>query len=279
MTKPNHVRTREGHELFVRDWGSGPPILFLAGWSMTTDLWSEVMIPLVDRGFRVVAYDRRGHGQSSDPGFVDYDCLADDLAEIIEARGLEGCTAVAHSGAAGEVIRYTGRHRPSKIARAVFVGPQGPCVLQRDDNPDGVPPEMFEALMSHLKHDFLAWLDDNIEPFAPQASRRTLDALVLMVRGCSRQMGIDLQNVFARADLRAEAAALDLPVTVIHGDLDASAPIVRTGRRYAELIPGARLIVYEGAAHGLMITHARRLADDIVAAVQGSAARSRQGPG
>lgn len=267
MERSHYVITHDGHELFVCDWGSGPPILCLAGWCMTSDLWSEVMVPLVDRGFRAVAYDRRGHGRSSDPGFVDYDSLADDLGAVIEARNLQGCTVVAHSGAAGEVIRYITRHEPTGIARVVFVGAQGPCVLQREDNPDGLSPEMFEALMSRLKGDFLAWLDENVEAFAPQASRRTLDWVVLMVRGCSRQLGIDIQYIFAQADLRAEAASLALPVTIIHGDRDASAPIDRTARRYAALIPRAKLIVYEGAAHGLMLTHSRRLADDIIAAV------------
>ena len=271
MTKTDYVTTRDGRELFVRDWGSGSPILFLAGWSMTSDLWGELMVPLVDRGFRAVAYDRRGHGRSSDAGSVDYDSLADDLAEVIWARGLQGCTVVAHSGAVGEVMRCVARHGAEPIARAVFVGAQGPCVLQRDDSPDGLSPETFDTLMARLKGDYQAWLDENLEAFAPQASRRTLDWVYLMVRACSRQMGIDVQYVFAGADLRAEAAALDLPVTIIHGDRDASAPIDRTARRYASLIRGAKLIVYEGAAHGLMLTHAQRLTDDIVEAVRGTA--------
>jgi pimeloyl-ACP methyl ester carboxylesterase len=275
MTKTDFVTTRDGHELFVRDWGSGSPILFLAGWSMTSDLWGEVMVPLVDRGFRAVAYDRRGHGRSSEGGVVDYATLADDLAEIMWARDLRGCTVVAHSGAVGEVIRHVTRHGSAPIERAVFVGAQGPCVLERDDNPDGLSPGTFDTLMARLKGDYQAWLDENLEAFAPQASRRTLDWVYLMVRGCSRQMGIDVQNVFAGADLRAEAARLDLPVTIIHGDRDASAPIDRTARRYAENIPGAKLIVYEGAAHGLMLTHAPRLVDDIVEAVRGTATEPR----
>ena len=279
MTKTDYVTTRDGHELFVRDWGSGSPILFLAGWSMTSDLWGEVMVPLVDRGFRAVAYDRRGHGRSSDGGVVDYDSLADELAEVVWARDLRGCTVVAHSGAVGEVIRHVTRHGSAPIARAVFVGAQGPCVLQRHDNQDGLSPEAFDMLMARLKGDYQAWLDENLEAFAPQASRRTLDWVYLMVRGCSRQMGIDVQNVFAGADLRAEAATLDLPVTIIHGDRDASAPIDRSARRYAELIPGAKLIVYEGAAHGLMLTHAPRLVDDIIEAARETVTEPRPGRG
>jgi pimeloyl-ACP methyl ester carboxylesterase len=262
-----YVEIADGHQLFVRDWGSGSPILFLAGWCMTSMLWSEVMLPLSEGGFRTVAYDRRGHGWSSDPAKVDYDCLADDLAAVIEARDLRGCAVVAHSGAAGEVIRYIGRHGRSRIAHIVLVGAQGPCVLQRDDNPDGLSHDAFEALMVRLKGDFLVWLDENIEPFAPQVSSRTLDWVVAMVRGCSRRIAIDLQYVFARADLRAEVAALELPVTIVHGDRDVSAPIDRTGRRFAALIAGAKLVVYEGAAHGLMLTHAQRLAEDIAEAV------------
>lgn len=265
MLEQEFVKTPQGQALFVRDWGSGPPIVLLAGWAMPSDLWGPVMVMLGDRGFRTVAYDRRGHGRSSDPGTVAYDDLADDLAAVLDARDLHGCTVVAHSGAAGEVIRYVTRHGTARLGRIVLVGAQGPCLLQSDDNPDGIPREAFEALLLQLKEDLPRWVDDNIEAFVPGASRGTRRWVSEMILGCSRRIAIDLQRTIAEADLRSETQRLDLPVTVIHGDLDASCPIDITGRHYAKLIAGASFIVYEGAAHGLMLTHPRRLADDIAA--------------
>lgn len=261
----DYVVTPDGHRLFVRDWGSGPPILFLAGWAMPSDLWSQVMALLGDRGFRTIAYDRRGHGRSSDPGAIDYDCLAADLAIIMQARDLQECTVVAHSGAAGEVIRFVARHGSHQLKRIVFVGAQGPCVLQRDDNPDGVPRETFEVLLDRLKDGLLGWLDENVEAFIPGASQSARNWVTAMVLGCSRRIALDFQRVIAETDLRPELAGLDTPLTIIHGDRDASCPIETTGRRFAALVSGAEFILYEGAAHGLMITHASRLADDIAA--------------
>jgi non-heme chloroperoxidase len=265
MAEPDYVATPGGHRLFVRDWGSGPPILFLAGWALPCELWSQVMVLLGDQGFRTIAYDRRGHGRSTDPGVIDYDCLADDLAMVMQARELRQCTVVAHSGAAGEVIRYISRHGSTRIARLVFVGAQGPCVLWRDDNPDGVPRDAFEAVMNRLKDDLPGWLDENLEAFIPGASRCAINWVSEMVLRCSGRTAMDFQRVIAEADLRAEVATLTLPLTLIHGDRDASCPIDTTGRRFAALASRASFILYEGAAHGLMITHARRLAGDIAA--------------
>jgi non-heme chloroperoxidase len=264
MTRAEYETTPDGHQLFVRDWGRGSPILCLAGWALSSDLWNPLMVLLRDKGFRTIAYDRRGHGQSSDPGVIDYDCLADDLALILNARDLQDCTVVAHSGAAGEVIRYVSKYGSARIKRAVFVGPQGPCVLQRSDNPDGVPRQLYEAVMSRLKEDLPNWLDENIEAFIPGASKTAQAWVSEMILGCSARIAIDFQRVVAEADLRAEVSTLDIPLNIIHGDQDASCPIETTARRFAALAPDAKLKVYEGAAHGLMITHARRLCEDIV---------------
>ena len=167
---------------------------------------------------------------------------------------------MAHSGAVGEVIRYVTRHGSARLDRIVLVGAQGPCLLQRADNPDGIPQDGFETLLQQLKEDLPRWIENNIEAFVPGASAGTRTWVSQMILGCSRRIAIDLQRTIAEADLRSEAQRLDLPVTVIHGDLDASCPIVMTGRRYAKLIAGAHYIEYEGAAHGLMLTHAQRLA-------------------
>jgi non-heme chloroperoxidase len=258
------VEIADGHRLFVRDWGAGPPVVLLAGWAMDSSLWGGMMAMLNASGLRTIAYDRRGHGRSTDPGTVDYDRLADDLAAILDALDLADVTLVAHSGASGEAIRYATRHGASRLRRIVFVGATGPCMLAGPDNPDGLPRDGVATVMHQLAHDLAGWIDLNAEPFAPGAPRRTLDWLGSMVLGTSRRITLDFQQVIAEADLRAEATTLDLPVTIIHGDRDVSAPLALTGRRYAELIPKAELLVYEGVAHGIMVTHAEQLALDIV---------------
>ncbi|MFH6785474.1 MULTISPECIES: alpha/beta fold hydrolase [Methylobacterium] len=257
------VEIEDGHRLFLRDWGGGPPVLLLAGWSMDSRIWGEVMTALNARGLRTIAYDRRGHGRSTDPGRADYDTLTDDLARVLAALGLRGVTLVAHSGAAGEAIRYLARHGTDRIARLVLVGATGPRMIAGGDGDPGLPPEIAAATRARLAADLPGWIEDAIEPFAP-GHRAALGAWMSgMVQDTSRRILLDFQDAILSADLRHDAARLALPVTLIHGDHDASAPLDLTARAYARLIPGAELVIYDGAAHGLMVTHAARLAADI----------------
>lgn len=265
---PPFVEVGDGHRVFVRDWGAGPPVVLLAGWALDSRLWGETMVALNARGLRTVAPDRRSHGRSTDPGQVDYDLLADDLASVLDAFCLTEVTLVAHSGAAGEAIRYVTRHGPGRLARMVLVGLVGPRMLTDERSSDRASTDALETVLDQLAGDLPGWIDVNAEPFAPGTSRRTQDWLGAMVLEASRRMVVDFQRVIAEADLRAEAAALRLPVTVVHGDLDVSAPLDLTGRRYAGLIPAAELVVYQGAAHGLMVTHAQRLAREILRVAQ-----------
>ena len=252
-----------GHQLHVRDWGSGPPVVLLSGWAMEGAIWGPTMTALNDHGFRTVAYDRRGHGRSTDPGGFAYDVLADDLDRVLTALDLQEVVVVAHSGAAGEVIRYVTRHGDARLARIVLVGATGPCMRRRPDNPIGYPDEAISSALRQLAQDLPGWIDANAEPFAPGATRRTQDWLAAMVLNASHRALLAFQREIIDADLRAEAAALALPVSIIHGDCDVSAPLDLTARRYAEIIPRADLIVYPGVAHGVMVTHASRLARDI----------------
>jgi pimeloyl-ACP methyl ester carboxylesterase len=266
MTQP-FVELAEGHRLFVRDWGSGSPVLLMAGWGMDSSSWGTAMLALNARGLRAVSYDRRGHGFSSDPGKVSLDDLADDLARVIESLDLNEVTLVGHSGAAGEIVRYIARYGRARIARVVLVSPAGPCMTASDEG------AMAAAEVLHqLETDMHGWIDANAEPFAPTATRRTLDWLSDMVLGCSRRILLDFERTILEMDLREELRALNLPVTVIHGDSDVSCPVDSTGRVYAESIVGAELVVYSQAAHGLPITHTKRLAGDIADRIGGGRA-------
>ncbi|WAJ26105.1 alpha/beta fold hydrolase [Antarcticirhabdus aurantiaca] len=256
-----------GHQLFLSDWGSGLPIVLLAGWGMDSRIWGEVMVGLNARGLRTIAYDRRGHGRSTDPGRVDYEDLADDLAAVLTALDLRGVSLVAHSGAAGEAIRFLLRHGTERTARLVLVGATGPRMMSDRDGWPGLTPEMAGAMRARLAADLPGWIEENIELFAPGRRAALLAWMSGMVQDTSRRILLDFQDAILSSDLRRDAARLKLPVTIIHGDRDASAPIDLTARAYARLIPGAELVVYEGGAHGLMVTHADRLAADIAGRV------------
>ena len=265
MRENDFIRTRSGARLFVRDWGQGAPVLLLPGWAMTSDLWATVMLRLNEGGLRAISYDRRGHGRSSDPGPMDHDALADDLHDVMEALDLRACTVVAHSGAGGELVRAITRHGASRIGRIVLVGATLPAPMHSPTNPDGLPPEAFAAIGRQLRDDLDGWIEENAQPFAPEASPRTIAWLAAMVQGCSRRAIVEWQREITRADFRAELAKIDVPVTIVQGDLDVSAPPALCGERVAALLPGAEYLPYEGVAHGPMVTHAARLAGDIAA--------------
>ena len=261
---PPYIEVADGHSLFVRDWGVGPPVVLLAGWGMDSRLWAEVMVALNAAGLRTVAYDRRGHGRSTDPGQLDYDSLADDLAKLLEAMDLQGATLVCHSGAGGEAIRYVTRHGSDRVARIILVGATGPKFLPTDD-PGGTLRAMAEAVIDQLSHDIGTWISGALKPFAPQANDRVLEWAATMVFNCSRRALVDFQRAIVEADFEDEVAALSLPVSIIHGDQDESAPFETTAMRYATLIERSDLLVYHGVAHGVMLTHGARLAADIAA--------------
>src|SRR5229473_575392 len=161
IQQPGYVQIPDGVSLFYRDWGAGKPLLFLSGWTLNSLMWAYQMEPLSNEGLRCIAYDRRAHGRSSDPGRgYDFDTLADDLGCVIEALGLDAVTLVAHSFSSGEVVRYLSRHGSSRVAGVVFVAPAAiPFLLKADDNPGGVDGALFEQLSTALTEDFPGWAE------------------------------------------------------------------------------------------------------------------------
>lgn len=260
------VEIAGGHRLHLQDWGEGHTLLFLAGWAMDARGWGDTMLRLNRAGFRTVAYDRRGHGRSTDPGGYDYDTLADDLASVLAAIDAAEVTLIGHSGAGGEILRYLSRHGSSRVRNVVLAGATGPAMRACGPGTGGLPAAAVAPVLDRLVEDMPGWIADNIGPFAPGAGKAMLDWLSLMPLDASRRALVGFQQAILTTDLTADARAVAVPVTLIHGDADLSAPLDWTARRYAALIPGARLVVYPGAAHGLMVTHAARLAEDIAAA-------------
>lgn len=258
------VRGSDGARLFVRDWGSGPPILFLAAWTLASDAWGYQMLDLKGQGFRAVAYDRRGHGKSSDPGKYDYDSLADDLAAVIKDRGLTDFTLVSHSMASGEVARYFARHGGRGVKRVILVSPTTPFLMKAPDNPFGAPKEVMASGRARLVPDFPGRIASQIGPFfTPETSPAMVEWTRAMMNQTSLLAVMEIAKFMQETDFRSDVSKIGVPTLVIHGDKDVSALLEITGVRTAALIPGARLKIYEGAPHGIPLTHAEQLSRDI----------------
>lgn len=265
------VVTRDGVRLFYKDWGTGKPVVFMAGWALNADFWNYQLVHLSEQGLRTVAFDRRGHGRSSDPGRgFDTDTRADDVAAVLDALDLREVTLVAHSMASGELVRYLTRHGAGRIARLVFVGATTPFLLKTEDNPEAVERRFFEQTWALWRHDFPKWMSDNEKPFVtPETSPGTIEWVRAMMMQTSLKAIVECGRASVETDFRAELKRIILPTLVIHGDKDASAPIQLTGRKTAALIPGARMEVYEGAPHAIPVTHIDRLNKDLLAFARG----------
>ncbi len=270
MPQLPYIAADDGTALYYKDWGSGKPVLFVSSWAMNSDMWQYQMVPMVEHGLRCIAYDRRGHGRSSQPfhGY-DYDTLADDLAAIIEQLDLRELTLAGHSMGPGEIVRYLTRHGSARVARLVFIAPTTPFMLQTRDNPDGIPGAFAEQMRAAWQKDFPGWLADNARPFVmPDTSSQILQWGMNQMLQASLHAAIECNRAVTETDFRAELPKIALPTLIIHGTADASAPLDLTGRRTAKLMPNSELKIYEGAPHGLMLTHIERLNSDLMAFIE-----------
>jgi non-heme chloroperoxidase len=265
------LETRDRAALFYKDWGSGKPVVFVHSWALNSDLWQYQMVHLCGEGMRCVAFDRRGHGRSSQPGHgYDYDTLAGDLALLLEHLDLRGVTLVGHSMGCGEIVRYLSRHGSSRVNRAVLVGTATPFALKTPDNPDGVDRATLDKVRDSWAKDFPRWLAENARPFfVAETSPEMMQWVTRMCLQSSWKALLDCFHALTETDFRAELAAITVPTLIIHGDADVSQPIEQRGRRTAQLIPGSQFKLYEGAPHGLMFTHTDRLNADLLAFIEG----------
>jgi pimeloyl-ACP methyl ester carboxylesterase len=260
------VRTREGVNLFHRDWGSGRAVLFVHSWGLTSDIWGYQESFLGDRGIRCVSYDRRGHGRSDAPaaGF-DMNTLADDLAAVIDGLNLHDVSLVGHSMGCNEIVRFIARHGTGRIAKIVLLAPTTPFGLKTADNAYGAPPELFDMMRAQWASDFPKWVHENKLPFfTPDTSPQMMDWMVMVMLKMHVPTAIACAQASVETDLRPDLAKVDRPVLILQGDKDMSAPLEITGRRTAAEIRGAVLKVYAGAPHGLFLTHMPQVNRDLL---------------
>jgi non-heme chloroperoxidase len=265
------IEAADGTNLFFRDWGTGQPMVFVAPWGLNSAWWEYQMADLAGRGLRCVGYDRRGHGRSGEPSRgYEFNTLADDLSAVIEQLDLHKITLVGQSLGCGEVVRYVSRHGSNRIARIVLVSTITPFVLKTDDNPEGVDQTVLHNVRRVLSQDRPHPIVAAAPAFFGAPKNRVSQEIMdwwarMMVDGCSLKTMLDLQRMFTETDFRPELRRIAVPTLLIHGDNDTSTPIETTARKTAPLIPGCQLKVYEGAAHGLPITHAEQLNADLLA--------------
>ena len=259
------IYAKDGTRLFHRDWGEGRPVVFASSWALSSEMWAYQVAHLSERGFRCIAFDRRGHGRSDVPGRgYDMDTLADDVAAVIDTLGLKDVILVGHSMGGAEVVRYLGRHGTGKVKKVVLLAAVAPYIVQTADNPYGAPMAFHQATLKQYATDFPGWAMANQAPFFTAETSPAMKAwLTEQLLATPVPVAVAAFKALIGKDLRPDLPKIDRPTLVIHGDKDASAPLAITGQRLAAGIRSAELKVYAGAPHGLFVTHMDRLNADL----------------
>jgi non-heme chloroperoxidase len=266
------ITAKDGHEIYFKDWGDGPVVVFSHGWPLNADAWDGQMLFLSQSGYRVVAHDRRGHGRSAQTSTGnDMDSYADDLGAVVEALNLRDITLVGHSTGGGEITRYIGRHGTRRVAKAVLLGAVPPLLLQTPDNPDGTPLQVFDGLRNDIAADRSQFYRNFAVPFygANRPGANVPESLLDQFWLWSMQVGLknayECIKAFSETDFTEDLKKFDMPTLVIHGEDDQIVPIRDTAFKSARLIKDAQTIYYPGAPHGLTATHADRFNADLLA--------------
>jgi non-heme chloroperoxidase len=269
------IRTRDGAELFMKDWGSGRPVILTHAWPLSSDCWDQHAVALVEAGHRVIAYDRRGFGRSSQPdGGYDYNTYADDLATVVDSTGAKDVTLVGYSMGGGEIVRYLSRHGSRKVIKAGLVATVVPGLARNARNPNGVDPSFFDGVKDNLRKDRATFLSGLLRDvfYDVETSKKSTNPVSQAVLDWSMQMAmqasiralIESVDAFGKEDFTVDLAAVDVPTLILHGDGDKPVPFELTAKRAAAAIKQSKLIEYPGATHGLLVTERDRVTHDLL---------------
>ncbi|MGW4482011.1 alpha/beta fold hydrolase [Rhodococcus triatomae] len=265
--------TPDGTDIHFKDWGRGRPVVLSHGWPLNSDSWEAQQLFLASNGYRVIAHDRRGHGRSTQTwNGNEMDTYADDLAGLIDHLDLRDVTLVGFSTGGGEVARYVGRHGTGRIAQVVLVSAVPPMMVATEDNPGGVPIEVFDGIReSSLADRSQTYRDLADGPFfgnnrpGQNPSQGMRDAFWRQGLQAGARNAYECIAAFSETDFRPDLARIDVPTLVIHGDDDQVVPFEVGGKASAALIDDAELVVYPGAPHGITDTHKDQLNKDLLA--------------
>ena len=264
--------TKDGVDIFYKDWGSGQPVVFSHGWPLTADAWDPQLDLVANAGYRAIAHDRRGGGRSSQPwDGNDLTTYADDLAGLIEHLDLHDVVLVGHSTGGGEVTRYMGHHGTARVAKAVLLSAIPPLMLQTEGNPEGLPVSAFDALRAGIHGDRSQFYKDLSAAFyganrpGSTVSQGKRDEFWLQCMTVGIKASHDCIAAFSETDLTGDLGTIDVPTLFIHGDDDQIVPIDAAARKAVGLVRDASLIVYPGGPHGLSGEHEQRFNADLLA--------------
>jgi len=270
------ITTRDGIEIYYKDWGKGQPVVFSHGWPLTADDWENQMLFLLEKGYRVIAHDRRGHGRSGETWTGnEMDTYADDVAELFDALDLKDAVMIGHSTGGGEVARYLGRHGTKRVAKAVLISAVPPLMLKTEANPGGLPIEVFDGLRSALAANRTQFYKDVPLPFygynreGAKISEGIVDHWWLQGMLGSAKSHYDCIKAFSETDFTEDLKKIDIPVLVLHGDDDQIVPIGAAGLLSSKILPKATLKVYPGFPHGMCTTHPEVINPDLLAFIKG----------
>jgi non-heme chloroperoxidase len=265
------IKTKDGAEIFYKDWGAGQPVVFSHGWPLNADAWDDQLFFMASNGYRAIAHDRRGHGRSTQTwSGNDMDSYADDMAALVNSLELTNVVHVGHSTGGGEVARYIGRYGTTRVAKAVLVSAVPPLMLKSSKNPEGVPIEAFDEIRGAVSTDRSQFWKDLSAMFyganrpGSKVSQGVRDAFWLMSMQAGFVAAYECIKAFSETDFTEDLKKFNIPTLVIHGDDDQIVPITVGGLRSSKMIKGATLKVYPGAPHGLMTTHKQQFNTDLL---------------
>ncbi|MGA2291866.1 alpha/beta fold hydrolase [Bradyrhizobium sp.] len=265
------MKTKDGIEIYYNDWGTGQPVVFSHGWRLSADAFEDQMFFLASRGYRCIGFDRRGHGRSSQPWHGnDLDAYADDLAELVEKLDLKDAIHVGHSTGGGEVARYIGRHGTKRVAKAVLIGAIPPLMLKTEANPAGLPIAVFDQLRAGVAADRSQFFKELSLPFygynrpGAKISEGVRESFWLQGMMAGLPASYFCIKAFSETDLTQDLKRFDIPTLVLHGDDDQIVPIADSALLSSKIIKGAKLVVYEGAPHGMCTTLKDRVNAELI---------------
>jgi non-heme chloroperoxidase len=266
------IATKDGTQIYYKDWGTGQPVVFSHGWPLSADAWDDQMVFLGGKGYHCIAHDRRGHGRSGQPwNGNDMDTFADDLATLVEALDLTDAIHVGHSTGGGEVARYIGRHGTKRVAKVVLIGAVPPRMLKTPANPGGLPMETFDEIRAGVLADRSQFFKDLSGPFygtnraGNTVSQGLREAFWLQGMQAGFKGVIDCIKAFSETDFTDDLTRFDVPTLILHGNDDQIVPIGASALLSSNLIKDAQLKVYKGAPHGMCSTHKDKINADLLA--------------
>ena len=264
------ITTKDGTQIYYKDWGSGTPVVFSHGWPLSSDAWEDQMIYLASRGYRCIAHDRRGHGRSSQPWEGnEMNTYADDLAALVGKLELHNAIHVGHSTGGGEVARYIGRHGTDRVSKVVLISAVPPLMLKTAANPAGTPIEAFDQLRAGVLADRSQLFKDLSAPFYganrpdSKVSQGLRDSFWLQGMMAGHKAVYDCIKAFSETDFTEDLKRIDVPTLILHGDDDQIVPIGASAMLTAKLVKGSTLKVYPGAPHGMCSTLKEQISEEL----------------